>query len=217
MISEINLALSWRVPALSVRATPFTAARKIGARMKKSLSVAAALGAATALLALAPAGAATQARLSHSAAQSGAAVSTHAARQGHKPKTGPALSYFYVYGGTGYGDLCVRLVAASGGAGTGNSFNLSDYGCRNADESIDNASPTAVRLYYSPNDGGAWTCIPANKEFSNLNQSDYLFNSAPTSSTPGYKSQVWLNVASVQASTSNNCSNAIGNPPQLTG
>ncbi len=175
--------------------------------MKKSIGVAAAVGTVTALVALTPAGAATQ---THSAALAKASASVHAA---HQSRETLPISYFYIYSSTNYGNLCTRLSVATGSTGNGNSYNLSDEGCRNVDESIDNASPTAVRLYFAPNDGGAWTCVPANMEIANLNQQKYQFNSGGS----GLGEEVWENVASVQASTSNDCNDPIGtnNPSSI--
>jgi hypothetical protein len=184
--------------------------------MKKSLGIAAAVGIVTALVALAPAGATTQAR---NVTQSRAAASTYATSHGDKAKNNPDFDYFYDYKGTNLNSICMYIATTdASGTPNGDSVNMSDYGCRNIDVSIANSNGAVVRLYYSPSEQGAWTCVPAGMSINNLNQSKYVFNSAPTDTTPGYGSPVYDDAASILvATTSNNsCNNAIGNPPKLT-
>jgi hypothetical protein len=88
--------------------------------------------------------------------------------------------------------------------------NWSVNGCRNVDESLFNSSEVAVRIYFSPNHGGAWTCLPMGW-IGNVTSSKDVFNSG---SGPSLGQPVENNVASSQVSASNDCTNAIGNPPK---
>lgn len=86
--------------------------------------------------------------------------------------------------------------------------NWGNYGCRNVDESFSNILSVAVRLYYSPNEQGAWVCIPAGwTSPKNSGLSNYWFNNGPNA--PGYGQGIWNNVASASVSSGNNCTNSI--------
>jgi hypothetical protein len=65
--------------------------------------------------------------------------------------------------------------------------------CRNQDEAFDNDYQDPIRIYYSPNYGGAHTCLPAWESYTNLNHANQTFNS---DTGAGYGQQVWKNVAS---------------------
>jgi hypothetical protein len=171
--------------------------------MRKHLSVAGgfayACACALAALTALPAHASVQ-----SPAARGAVGTT--ARAAHQASLTPPPQPFYDYAATGYKSECF---AVDGG---GADVNWSTYGCRNVDESIDNQASIngasfIVRLYYSPNEGGAWTCVPVGEEIGNLNNKKYTFNSG---SGPGAGDMVWNNVASSAASDTGSCTNPIG-------
>ena len=85
---------------------------------------------------------------------------------------------------------------------TGSSSNWGN--CRNQDEGLTNHTNVIVRIYYSPDYKGAWTCLPAWEYYSNLNHSNETFNSGQGKA--GYGQQVWENVASSGFGTGT-CSN----------
>jgi hypothetical protein len=94
---------------------------------------------------------------------------------------------------------CLELVVTA---------NWGNYGCRNVDESFGNLLSVAVRLYYSPDEQGAWVCIPAGWiSPKNSGLSGYYFNNGPNA--PGYEQYIWNNVASASVSSANNCVNSI--------
>lgn len=82
-----------------------------------------------------------------------------------------------------YSDTCAIF--------TGGTSNWGD--CRNQDEALDNDYQEPVRIYYSPNYGGAHSCLPRWEDYSNLNHSNQTFNS---DTGAGYGQEVWKNVAS---------------------
>lgn len=95
------------------------------------------------------------------------------------------------------GDPCVV-----GGDGSGLQ-NWGNYGCRNVDEYFEQPLPGfVVRLYYSPNAGGAWVCVPYGFVGS---LAPYAFDDGPTTAG-GYGQGIWNNVASsvVSAGTCGN-------------
>jgi hypothetical protein len=75
-------------------------------------------------------------------------------------------------------------------------FNMATIGCRNIDESLatDNRFTNLIlRLYYSPNAGGAHACLGKNAQISNLTNTTFNHNPGQ----PGYGQSVFNNVASV--------------------
>jgi len=66
--------------------------------------------------------------------------------------------------------------------------------CRNHDESFANIVSGLVRVYYSPNEKGAWACIPNGWYSNNLNKSAYTFDNG--SGDAGYGQEIWENIAS---------------------
>jgi hypothetical protein len=130
------------------------------------------------------------------------AVVGAAARLSSAPQAGPPLQRFFDYSTTNQGTLCAEIQGTNG-----SSVNWSNYGCRNVDESFANGATVAVRIYFSPNEGGAWTCLPAGGSWNNLDNSKYTFNSG---SGAGAGQKVENNVASSQFATSNNCTKPMG-------
>ena len=78
-------------------------------------------------------------------------------------------------------------------------------GFRSVDASFYNNSLYSVRLYYSPNEKGAWVCIKSNTTISNINSS-YVFDNG--SGDPGYHSPLRNDVASSNM-TIQTCTNPI--------
>ncbi len=90
------------------------------------------------------------------------------------------------------------------------SVNWSSEGCRNVDEYFADELPDsdAIRLYYSPNEDGAWVCVPNGFGATNSgNLSGYTFNNGPGDA--GYGQSIENNVASSKVADGNNCSNPI--------
>jgi hypothetical protein len=153
------------------------------------------------LLAAAPALASTQAPSGH-ASRTSRTAGAHDVRAVSplRPSTGPALPDLAVYAKTGLTSLCMAV------SGALINQDWSVNGCRNVDESIFNNSTVAVRLYFSPGHGGAWTCLPMHWS-GNVTSSNDKFNSG---SGAGAGHTIENNVASSQLSTSNDCSKPIG-------
>lgn len=90
----------------------------------------------------------------------------------------------------------------------GNIANLGSIGWRNIDESVENdAEPYGeyLRLYYSPNYGGAWVCLNVGTYIQNT--ANHSFNNG--SNLAGYGATLYRNVASVSFSDTK-CTNATG-------
>jgi hypothetical protein len=85
-----------------------------------------------------------------------------------------------------YGDTCGVFTSAD------NNWD-SNSQCRNQDEALDNDYQDPIRIYYSPNYGGAHTCLPAWESYTNLNHANQTFNS---DTGAGYGQQIWKNAAS---------------------
>jgi hypothetical protein len=83
------------------------------------------------------------------------------------------------------------------------------FQCRNLDESFANRTSGLVRLYYSPNEQGAWACINASKYENNL--AGFTFNNESKANTPGYGKPIEDDVASSEVA-SGNCSNPLNWP-----
>jgi hypothetical protein len=104
--------------------------------------------------------------------------------------------YYCDYVGTSGSDTCLVDNA------TDDSWQAA--GCRNVDESFANRTSGLVRLYYSPDLGGAWVCIDASKYSNNL--AGYVFNNG--SGKAGYGAALENDVAS-SSTASGNCSNPL--------
>jgi peptidase inhibitor family I36 len=103
------------------------------------------------------------------------------------------------------GNFCDYILPSFGGTCYITSENQPNLaGCRNRDESVANAYPGSVRLYYGFSFAGAWVCINANTQFSSL--SGYKFNNG--SGKAGYGAPVEDDVSSVTFA-SGKCSNPI--------
>jgi hypothetical protein len=75
-------------------------------------------------------------------------------------------------------------------------------GCRNRDVAFFSDWPGPIRLYYSPDRGGAWVCVPPGWGGS---LAGYTFNNG--SGDAGYGDPVKNDVASSYANDSGSCSN----------
>ncbi|HEY8044523.1 MAG TPA: hypothetical protein VIF35_09670 [Streptosporangiaceae bacterium] len=94
------------------------------------------------------------------------------------------------------------------GPKSGSIANLGNYSWRNLDESVENsAEPYGVylRLYYSPNYGGAWVCLNVGTYIQNTG--NHSFNNGPN--LAGYGATLYRNVASVSF-TDSVCTNPTG-------
>lgn len=159
----------------------------------RNFSLVGALATAALLVATAPAAASVQAHASR-AVVSASRASSLAQQHSTALKNFEAYSDFTATGENGA--PCLSLIVSA---------NWGDYGCRNRDESFGNLMSVAVRLYYSPNQAGAWVCVPS--EWNSTNLSGYTFNNG--SGRPGYGQYIWNNIASSSVSTGNDCSNPI--------
>lgn len=148
--------------------------------------------AASFLLATAPVGAAVRAPVA-AAGTAHPAVARHPASVA---SPGNFQAYYDFAKETTSGPSCLNLVVTA---------NWANYGCRNVDEAFANLLSVAVRLYYSPNEKGAWVCVPAGWTSSDLY--GYTFNNG--SGDAGYGQLIFNNVASARVSGSNNCTNKI--------
>jgi hypothetical protein len=83
------------------------------------------------------------------------------------------------------------------------------FECRNSDESFANRTSGLVRLYFSPNQKGAWVCINASKYDNNL--AGFKFNNENSGNTAGYGQPIEDNVASSQVA-GGSCSNPLNWP-----
>lgn len=95
-------------------------------------------------------------------------------------------AFWCTYNTTNGGSYCL--------SSQGNVSNWGNYGCRNEDESFANRTSGGVRLYYSPDYGGAWACVNPGWYSNNLNKNVYLFYNG--SGLSGYHQEIWKNVAS---------------------
>lgn len=94
------------------------------------------------------------------------------------------------------------------GPKSGSIANLGSISWRNIDESVENsAEPYGVylRLYYSPNYGGAWVCLNVGTYIQNT--ANHSFNNGPK--LAGYGATLYRNVASVSF-TDSVCTNPTG-------
>jgi hypothetical protein len=151
---------------------------------------------------------AAAATTAHTATASASLAATHAVEHGTQaPKSASpdqaydncASGYYCDYAGTSGSDLCLLDNATD--------RYWSDAGCRNVDESFANRTSGLVRLYYSPDLGGAWVCIDASKYSNNL--AGYVFNNG--SGKAGYGAPLENDVAS-SSTASGNCSNPLPLP-----
>ena len=160
-----------------------------GLSLASGCALAGVLISAAPLLTAAPASAGVQSATAHTEL----ALARAASPQNPNP------GRFDDWSSTGASNLCFST--------TGGTFNWSTFGCRNIDKAIGNGLSVAIRLYFSPNEAGAWTCVPVGLEINNLNSTKYTFNSG-TGAGAGEK--IYNNVASSAASTADNCTNPIG-------
>ena len=79
---------------------------------------------------------------------------------------------------------------------------VSDWGCRNEDESFANRAGSIIRLYYSPGYQGAWVCLPVGYYDNDVHSMTFDNGSGDA----GYSETVFNNVASSQFGTGS-CSN----------
>ena len=91
--------------------------------------------------------------------------------------------------------------------GSGNIMNWSSRGkgCRNIDVELLNETSDAVRLYFAPDFGGAWICIPAHDGVT-FGTNSPVFNNGTDLAT-GFGKPVFDNVASSKQAASDNCTN----------
>jgi hypothetical protein len=152
--------------------------------------------------------AATTAQTATTTAASASLTATHPVQGGTQvPKSASpdqaydncASGYYCDYVGTDGSDICLLDNATD--------RYWSDAGCRNVDESFANRTSGLVRLYYSPDLGGAWVCIDASKYSNNL--SGYVFNNG--SGKAGYGASLENDVAS-SSTASGSCSNPLNLP-----
>lgn len=68
--------------------------------------------------------------------------------------------------------------------------------CRNHDESFANKIGGPVRLYYSPDEEGAWACVSNGWYSNDLNKDAYTFDNGSGS---GAGQEIWENIASSDA------------------
>jgi hypothetical protein len=121
------------------------------------------------------------------------------ARRRAKHHSRPAVcgvDYYYSWNNdTGSGTPCLTATYTE---------TVSNWGsCRNKDEYFANDTPGAVRLYYSPDEEGAWVCVPASWQGS---LEPYTFDNDKSGDTAGYGSPVYEDVAS-STSDSGGCDN----------
>lgn len=140
-------------------------------------------------------------RLGHPVSNS-AAVHQHAVEPDTGAYTNCQRGLWCDYIGTSGRYECIY---SSGTTNWSNTF----FQCRNLDESFANRTSGLVRLYYSPNEQGAWVCIDASKYENNL--SGFVFNNENKAETAGYGQPIKDNVASSEAA-SGNCSNPLNWP-----
>jgi Peptidase inhibitor family I36 len=120
-------------------------------------------------------------------------------------KSDCSIGYFCIWNGPDYtddgwafsGGVNVPYLSDYSGSGTGGTM-------RNADESFYNNTSDPARPYYSPDYGGAHTCIKGGQAFPNLlSPTDYYFNTGPN---PGVNDMVYRDVASLTIDTTGSCS-----------
>jgi Peptidase inhibitor family I36 len=86
---------------------------------------------------------------------------------------------------------------------------LSDYDCRNLDDSFANRTGGLVRMYYSPNLQGDWVCVNSGWYSNALYNEFYVFNNGPIGNAQyGTGQSIYLNVASIEVG-SGKCSNPL--------
>jgi hypothetical protein len=110
----------------------------------------------------------------------------------------------YVVGG----DWCIWSGINGDGALEYGTTSASSISLRNLDGSVENSGDPYnlyLRLYYSPNYGGAWVCL--NPGVWLANTANYKFNNG--SGYPGYEKTLYDDVASVRFNT-DPCSNPTG-------
>jgi hypothetical protein len=148
---------------------------------------------------ISPAAAATQganeAGLPGSAALPASAAAGSAAQA---PARMACPSFYCDFRNTGYTNQCFNS--------QGEQTNWGNFGCRNVDESFRNESAFAVRLWFSPNFGGAHVCIEPQHGMANM--ANYTFNSG--SGRSGFGSTLNNNVASSSLDVPGACTNPIG-------
>jgi len=97
----------------------------------------------------------------------------------------PGYTSYCDFNGTSGRNLCFWSPGLYGSINWGN--------CRNHDESFANRSGGLVRLYYSPNDQGAYACVNNGWYSNDLNKDVYTFNNG---NGAGKGQEIWENVAS---------------------